>query len=112
MLDAVRMFAVILGGLSFGAALTVGRLMVSRATRAEAFAIRGFITIHLLVVLYITGVIAARHGEPLSWYTPGALMIFTAKVVLLLMLREVFLSRELRQSPPGRRSDDFPLPAP
>lgn len=106
MIDAVRIVTVIIGGLSFGVAIPVLRLIIAEGVRAEAFAARLFGGIHLAIVVYIAGVLAERGGDPMSWYTPAAVFIFTAKLIGLLVIREIMWSRELRNEPPIRRAED------
>lgn len=107
-LDAVRLGAVLLGGLSFGAALPVARLTLQRATRGEALSIRLFLVVHLSIVLYVAGVLASDAGEPVGWQAPAAIFIFTLKLAVLLLLREVGLQRECQEQPPQRRAEDQP----
>lgn len=106
MTDMIRILTVVIGGLSFGVAIPVLRLIITQGVRAEAFAARLFGGIHLAIVVYIAGVLAERAGQPLTWTTPAAVAIFTAKLVGLLVIREIVWSRELRGDPPIRRAED------
>jgi hypothetical protein len=97
---------VALGGVSLGFSLPICRALIKRAPRLEALAIRLFFVVHILVVLFVAGVMAERAGEPLSWYTPMAMSIFVLKSAVLLMIREGLLHRESVEDPPARRVDD------
>lgn len=107
MLDLIRVGAFLIGGLSVGAALPVLAQFIRRGNRQEAFVARLFGCIHISVVLFIGGVLAERAGDPLSWQTPIACAIFTAKLIALLILREQVMQRELRDAPPQRRAADL-----
>lgn len=106
MSEAVRIGVVILGGASFGVALIILRHMTAYVGRAELFILRLIVAIHGAVVVYIAGVLTERVGEPMSWQTPAAAAIFSAKLVALLAAREVVTARRLREEPPTRRAED------
>lgn len=106
MLEALRVAVVVLGGITFGVAVSVLRHMRSYLPRHELFVVNLMVVIHLLVVTFMAGVLAERAGEPLSWQTPAAGAIFAAKLVVLLAAREVVTARALVADPPQRRSSD------
>lgn len=106
MVEALRVAVVVLGGMSFGVAVSILRHMNAYMPRDQLFAIRMMVAIHLAVVLFIAGVLAERSGEPISWYTPAAAAIFGAKLVVMLSVREVVRAQHRQADPPSRRVDD------
>jgi hypothetical protein len=110
--EVMRVAVVALGGLSLGISFPVTKLFSHRARRLEALAVRLFFVVHVLVVIFVAGVMAERHGEPMSWYTPMAAAIFTLKAAVLLMIREALLYRESYDTPPTRRAEDPTVPPP
>lgn len=106
MLEGARIAVVVLGGISFGVAVSVLRQMRSYLPRHELFVVRLMVATHLLVVTFIAGILAERAGEPMSWQTPAAGAIFAAKLVVLLAAREIVTARALVADPPQRRSSD------
>lgn len=110
MADLLRILAVLLGGASFGVGAVVAREWVRRLDGFGRLAAQIFAVVHLLVVLFIAGVLAERAGEPVYWQTPMALTIFTAKLSCLELIRQLQRDQYLRYDPPQRRVTDKPAP--
>lgn len=106
--DTLRVAAIVIGGCSFGIGLVVAREWIMRLDGFGRLAAQVFIAVHLLVVLFITGTLVDRVGDPISWYTPTALVIFTSKIICLELVRQLQHDQYLRQEPPQRRATDKP----
>lgn len=107
MSDLMRIVAFLLGGASLGAIIPVLRRFIRDGDRTQAFVARLFGIVHVSVVLFLFAILAERIGEPLTWYTPAAVGIFTTKLIAVWMLREIVLEQESRAEPPQRRAGDL-----
>src|SRR4051812_2498750 len=94
--DIVRASAIILGGVSFGMALSLFPQLKVRWAKEDLLGARLFLVVHFLVVLFVTGNLIERHGEDLTWRTPVALLIFSLKIVMLALLRDRIVGLNLR----------------
>jgi uncharacterized membrane-anchored protein len=106
--DFARVGVVFLGGASFGVAFVVVRALIADATRQEAFLYRLLVCIHGAVVLFVAGTLSEFIERPLTWRTPAAAAIFSAKLVAMLVARHVVTERRHTLHPPQRRRGDEP----
>lgn len=92
--DAFRLFAMMLGGLAVGLKIPIlrhhvetmhwmrrGRLRYDDV--AVPLVLRAFA--HVLAVLYICVSLAGKLGDPLTWQTPAALVVFIATIIGLIV---------------------------
>lgn len=106
--DGIRLAAIVLAGASFGVALVVIRHLMLRAPRTERFLFVLLGLIHLAVVGYVTATLVSYAGEQLTWRAPIALSIFTAKLIAMVLARELVITGKLKADPPQRRLQDPP----
>jgi hypothetical protein len=104
--DVLRVTACLLGGVSLGMTIVIVSRLKVLWTRLDLLVAKIFIVIHSLVVLFVFGTLAERAGEPLGWKTPIALVIFSLKITVLMVLRYRIAHHDMQQNPPHRRVGD------
>jgi hypothetical protein len=102
----LRVVAVAAGGVSFGIAVPTVLMLCSRMGRQYKLVARGFLAVHLFVVVYVAATLAYFLGEDLTWRAPLALVIYVVKIMVLILLRDLELARRRRVDPPARRATD------
>lgn len=104
--DATRVAAIALAGASFGVAIPVIREFARITDAYDRLAVKLFGVVHVLIVLFVWLTLAGRFGEDLTWRTPLAVVIFTLKIAVLLLIRQGQMDRNHRGQRPSRRHSD------
>lgn len=104
--DVLRIVVLLLGGAVVG----IGSPILWRRTwswrhmgyRAGARAAWLLAVVNALVLVYVAFDVAGRQGDPVSWRTPFALVIFATKAWMLLSIRQASLDIEQRLAVEGK----------